>query len=45
LQEWVARGASPQDVQGVKAIAGKQVLAPTTRLSAEDVKLVDVGGR
>ncbi|KAF6258685.1 hypothetical protein COO60DRAFT_1639004 [Scenedesmus sp. NREL 46B-D3] len=45
LQEWAARGASPQDVQGVKEIGGKQVLAPTSRPTAEDVKLGDVGGR
>jgi hypothetical protein len=46
LDEWIARNPSPQDVRDVKAIAGKSAVAPgTTRARAEDVKLVDVGGR
>jgi hypothetical protein len=44
LTEWATRrGVSEQEVEAVKAIVGKQVLAPSSRLNPEDVKLTDLG--
>ncbi|WIA38627.1 hypothetical protein OEZ86_001937 [Tetradesmus obliquus] len=45
LSEWARDRGSAQDVQDLKTAVGKQALAPSPRLRAEDVKLTDVGGR